>query len=565
MTDKKPLPIGIEDYKRMIEKSYYYVDKTLLIKELLDQGGAVHLFTRPRRFGKTLALSMIKTFFEYEIDIDGTRKDNRHYFNNMKIVSAGNHYLSEIGKYPVIFLSLKSAKQPSYLMSYSQIKECIALEFKRHKYILNDTTILKSEKEKFQSIMEVKADDIAYSTALKFLSECLKQYHKENVIILLDEYDVPLETAYFKGFYQQMLDFIRSLFKSALKTNDSLEFAVITGCLRISRESIFTGLNNLKAVSILNNNYSEYFGFTDCEILQIAKDYHMEQKTAEIRNWYNGYLFGNTEVYNPWSVINYIDQLKANPDAFPKPYWSNVSSNYIIRELIEKADQGVKKIIEDLIAGKSIDIPVHEDITYEDIDTTQNNLWNFLFFTGYLKKTKEYLKEETIYLTLTIPNKEVLSIYRRTILEWFEQKLKQTDFTDFYHAILSGDTSIVESTIKKLLITSISYYDNAETFYHGFLLGLLSTIQDYHVESNREHGTGRPDIILIPLNEKQPVVIFELKKSQNYIQMDELCSEALEQIEQQSYDEQLLAEGYLNIIKYGICFCKKSCKVKVKK
>ncbi|MDE6760051.1 MAG: AAA family ATPase [Lachnospiraceae bacterium] len=409
--ENRPIAIGIENYKEIVDKPYYYIDKTLLIGEILDKGGKVNLFTRPRRFGKTLALSMIKPFFEQDTDIYGNITDNSCYFDSMKISKSGEDYTKHMGQYPVIALSLKSAKQPDFDMAYKSILDEIAKEYERHRYVLNGDELLEVHKEKYIRMMERKAERVDYAKALVFLSDCLKACHEKSAIILIDEYDVPLENAYFAGLYDEMITFICSLFESALKINDSLEFAVITGCLRISKESIFTGLNNLKINSILNQSYAEYFGFTQREVEQILIDYDLSDKTGEVKEWYDGYLFGETEVYNPWSVINYVDTAIENTVAFPKPYWSNTSSNSIIRELIEEADSVVKQEIEGLLAGGIIEKLVHEDITYEDIHKTQDNLWNFLFFAGYLKKIKEQFEEETIYLTLTVPNKEVAGIY----------------------------------------------------------------------------------------------------------------------------------------------------------
>ena len=558
----KPIAVGIEDYKRIIDKPYYYIDKTLLIKEILDKGGSVNLFTRTRRFGKTLALSMIKTFFEQDTDIYGNVTDNSHYFDGMKIRQTGEDYIRYMGKYPVISLSLKSAKQPDFDMAYKSLVDEISKEYERHRYVLECDALLTSNKEKYIKIMERKAEVIDYAKALEFLSDCLKIYHKKNVIILIDEYDVPLENAYFAGFYDEMITFIRSLFESALKTNDSLEFAVITGCLRISRESIFTGLNNLIIHSVLDVDYAEYFGFTESEVYKMLEDYNLGCKYEEVKQWYDGYLFGETEVYNPWSVINYVRTLFSNPAAFPKPYWSNTSSNSIIRELIEEADSVVKQEIEGLLAGGTIEKPIHEDITYEDIHKTQENLWNFLFFTGYLKKVKERFEEETIYLTLTIPNKEVAGIYRNTILEWFDKRLKVTDLNNLHKAILEGDCETFENEVSELLLETISFYDYAENYYHGFLCGLLKGCNHYTVISNRESGNGRPDILFKHLSVRGQAVIMELKVVKEFDRMESGCDEALKQIEEQNYEAVLYKEGYRQIRKYGICFYRKECMVK---
>lgn len=561
MKMKKKLAIGIENYKELIDKSYYYVDKTLLIQSLLDDGNKVTLFTRPRRFGKTLTLSMLKTFFENEMDWNGKQIENAYYFNNMKIISTGEEYLHHMGKYPVISLSLKAAKQPTFQLAHAQLCEQISNEFSRHRYVLQSSQLLEHEKNKYENLMSGTADEASYVTALKFLSDCLKAYHKENVIVLLDEYDVPLENAYFRGFYDQMTDFIRSLFESVLKSNDSLEFAVITGCLRISKESIFTGLNNLKIISVLSQSYAEYFGFTPNEVQEMLAFYHLSEKQEEISHWYDGYLFGETEVYNPWSVINYISDMIKGDSRFPKPYWSNTSSNNIIRTLIEVSDSSVKQEIEGLIAGHTIEKPVYEDITYEDVYKSQDNLWNFLFFTGYLKSTGQRFEIDTIYVTMKIPNEEIRYIYRTTIREWFQEKIKASDYHIFYQDILAGNCTEIETFINDQLSDSISYYDNAENFYHGYLLGVLGGIPAYEIDSNKEHGNGRPDLILKPNHPEKPAAIIELKRVSSFKDMKPACTDALKQIEEKHYAKDLEKEGYTNILKYGICFCKKSCMV----
>lgn len=556
---RKQLPIGYDNFKQIREEGLFYVDKSMLIKDILDNKGQVMLFTRPRRFGKTLNLSMLRYFFEKEYDFNGQIVDNRILFQNLSIMKEDKKYTEEFGNYPVILLSLKSAKQPTYEMSYASILDEIAEEYRRHMYILEKKGLLESEKEKYIRIMNREAAPIDYAKSLHFLSLCLNKVEKQKSIILIDEYDVPLENAHFKGFYQEMTDFIRSLFESALKTNDSLKFAVITGCLRISKESIFTGLNNLKTVSILEEGYSEHFGFTQSEVDHMLEYYHLQSKQAEIKKWYNGYLFGNTLVYNPWSTVRYIDTQLQDNNSFPKPYWANTSSNSIIRELVERADNTVKQEIETLIAGNTIEKPIHEDVTYEDIYCSQDNLWNFLFFTGYLVKVSERMEEETVYIKLAIPNTEVRYIYRNTIIEWFEQRLKQVDYSFFYKDIISGNCEEISQFITNQLSKSISYYDNAENFYHGYLIGILTGFDGYKLESNKEHGNGRPDIVLSPYDPRKEVVIFELKKADFFSEMENKCMEALQQIEDKKYAEEYLQEGYSGVIKYGVCFCRKSC------
>ena len=559
---RRPLPIGVEFYKKIFEKPYYYVDKTLLIRDLLEKGGTVNLFTRPRRFGKTLALQMLRTFFEQEIDRSGAVVDNSRYFEGTKIMEAGEAYTVLMGQYPVISLSLKSAKQPDFGMAYACLRETVAEEFDRHGYLLRAEDMSEHDKEKFMQLRDRQAGREDYVTSLRFLYRCLHDYHGTNVVILIDEYDVPLENAFFRGFYDEMIDFIRSLFESALKTNECLELAVVTGCLRISRESIFTGLNNLKIVSILDEKFAEYFGFTQEEVKAMLEDYGIGAREEEVRSWYDGYLFGNTEVYNPWSVINYVDDIISQNTEYPKPYWLNTSSNSIVRELIECADDTVKTEVENLIAGGTVEKPVHEEITYGEIHKNQDNLWNFLFFTGYLKAVSRRYAGDTIYLTLEIPNIEIRYIYRNTIREWFEERRKDYDATPFYEGMRAGDCGKIEDFINEQLLGSISYYDSAENFFHGYLLGLLGGIGGYRINSNREKGNGRPDLYLEPHNPRMPAMIIEIKCAKKYGQMEALCDAALAQIEERDYAAELLDEGYGKIYKYGFCFCKKICMVK---
>lgn len=563
--ERKRIGIGIENYKEIIDKNYYYIDKTLLIKALLDKGGKVCLFTRPRRFGKTLALSMIRAFFEKDMDRQGMVSDNSAYFTGKKITRAGSFYMNQQGKYPVISLSLKSGKQPDFEMARGCILDEIIKEYERHSYILKGDALLSSTKERFSAIMERRADMAAYAKSLGFLSECLKQYHGVNTIILLDEYDVPLENAYFRGFYEEMTDFIRSLFESALKTNDSLEFSVITGCLRISQESIFTGLNNLHVNSILDVNYSEYFGFTEEEAEEMLSYYGLIEKTEEMKQWYDGYLFGKTEVYNPWSVTNYTQTAVSDPTAFPKAYWSNTSSNSIVREMIDHADAVAKQDMELLIAGGVIEKPIHETVTYQDVYKSQENLWNFLFFTGYLRAVQQRIEGDTIYLTMRIPNREVCGIFRNTIREWFEKSVKEADRKILYNAFLSADSQKIMDYINGQLEGSVSYYDNAESFYHGYLMGLLGGMEGYRLESNRERGQGRADLVLCPFDPKKAVIVIEVKRAVSFTQMEQVCNQALRQIEDRQYAAEFLREGYHKVLKYGICFCKKSCIVKLGK
>lgn len=554
-----PLPIGIEDFKELIENNYYYVDKTGLVKELLNNRSKVSLFTRPRRFGKTLSLSMLKYYFEVVYDQNGNKEDKGSLFKGLEIMTAGSEYTNHMGQYPVISLSLKSAKQPDFETAYIMLKRQIADEFRRHKYAADK--LEGNDKRRFELIMNETDQREQYLDALAFLSRVLKGIYGKNTIILLDEYDVPLENAYFKGFYKQMTDFIRSLFESALKTNPNLEFAVITGCLKISKESIFTGLNNLKMVSILDISYSEYFGFTHPEVEHMLQAYDIIGRQEEIKSWYDGYLFGKSEVYNPWSILMYVDSLRQDQDAKPKPYWANTSSNSIIRELVEHADNSVKQEMEILIEGGTIEKPVHEEITYEDIYKTIDNLWNFLFFTGYLKKVSERLEDVTTYITLGIPNLEVKYIYQNTILDWFGTQIRQKDLTGIYTALLEKNTQQMEKELSKNLMETISFYDYREDYYHGFLGGLLKMMEGYTIKSNRESGLGRSDLLLLSAPYEGIAIIIEIKVAETYAQLEEKAKAALKQMEEKQYDAELRLEGYRHFIKYGISFYKKLCRV----
>ena len=365
---RKTIAIGMEDFKRIIEEDGYFVDKTLMIEKLIRNKAVVTLFTRPRRFGKTLNQSMIRRFFEDERTQDGEKIDNGHLFDGLAISRCGEEIMKHNQQYPVIFLSLKSAKQPNYEMAYASLVDEIAKEFDRHKYVLRSDALSRTEKADFEAICDKKAQPIAYAKALAFLSACLAKYHGRNTIVLIDEYDVPLENAYFRGFYTEMIDFIRSLFESALKTNPYLERGVITGCLRISKESIFTGLNNLEVQSVLGTNYPDCFGFTEPEVMEMAEYFGFGDKYPELKEWYDGYCFGeNTEIYNPWSILSYLRTAEGSRKALPRPYWSNTSSNDIVREMVQEADEKTKKELEILMNGGIIEKPVHEDITYGDI------------------------------------------------------------------------------------------------------------------------------------------------------------------------------------------------------
>ena len=561
----KPLPTGVDNFEKLITRGYYFVDKTLLIKELLDKKGDVNLFTRPRRFGKTLNMSMVQYFFEDSRKDDGTKMDNRSLFDGLSIMESGERYLSHMGRYPVIALSLKSGKQPDFNLSRKMLIRQIADEYKRHRFILQGN-LLEIDKIRYQNIMEECAKEEDYNDSLKFLSQCMEQYYGHKAIILIDEYDVPLENAFFAGFYEEMTAFIRSLFESALKTNSSLEFAVITGCLRISKESIFTGMNNMKINSILNKSYDEFFGFTEVEVMRLCDDYHLTHKFPLIKEWYNGYVFGNVNVYNPWSVISFIGDLQVDENELPASYWANTSSNSIVRTLIEMADDETRSEIEQLIAGKTIEKQVHEDITYDEIYKTMDNLWNFMFFTGYFRRVGERMDVETKqrYVELKIPNEEVKYIFRNKVLGWFQEIINRKDLSVLYHALIRQDPATLEQELTELLMKTISFNDAYESFYHGFIAGVLSGMNGYTVKSNREGGRGRSDLYIKPVTRKKPAYVIEFKIAGKFSEMEAKAEDALEQIEDRNYCQELFDDGYGTVICYGISFFGKDCLVKMK-
>ena len=558
----KKIAIGVEDFKEIIDKDGYFVDKTLMIKELIESQAKVTLFTRPRRFGKTLNQFMIRRFFEDERTEKGEKVDNGYLFDGLKIAECGEEILSHRQQYPVIFLTLKSAKQPTYALAYMELKKRISEEYKRHRYILQGEILTADEKARFEAISAIMDDDSLYTDALGFLSMCLAKYHEKNTIILIDEYDVPLENAYFRGFYDEMIDFIRSLFESALKTNPYLEKSVITGCLRISKESIFTGLNNLETDSVLHTRFGDSFGFTQEEVEGLLAYYDLSEQLEEVKKWYDGYLFNDFEIYNPWSILKYVNDRKDHVTEFALPYWSNTSSNSIVREMVGEADEMAKADLETLMAGGTIEKQVHEDITYGDIHQTQDNLWNFLFFTGYLKKVGERTVGNNLWLEMKIPNIEIATIYENSISYWFEQRMKQTDRSPLVRALETGDCEAAEDFINRQLADTISYYDYAETFYHGFMAGLLVNIGGYRVKSNRESGNGRPDIVMTESKFRGRAMILELKISDTIKDMEKKCEEALTQMKEQKYESSLEDDGYQPILKYAICFFKKGCMVK---
>jgi hypothetical protein len=561
---KKPLPVGKSFFDRVIEDGSYYVDKTLFIKDLLDKDAMVTLCTRPRRFGKSLNLTMLKCFFEDTTLVGG--KNTGALFRGLKIEVAGERYMCHQGKYPVIFLTFKDAKMATFENSYKQLKNIITDEFTRHEYTIGKIPTQR-ERDLFKKLADGDGSVSDYSVALKFLSKCLEDYHGKKAIILIDEYDVPLENSWSctPRFYNEMVGFIRPLLSSALKDNPHLQIGVITGCLRVSKESIFTGLNNLDMASILDDDYSAYFGFTQGETDTMLNYYGFNDKKQIVRDWYNGYLFGRTEVYNPWSCLKAVSSWITNADEHPKPFWVNTSSNDIIHDMIGNMSADAKANLEILIAGGTIPVVVDEYVTYDNIFETADNLWNFLLFTGYLKTVGyERLNEigERI-LDLSIPNIELKYVFTTKIRKWFEEYIKKNDRKLLFNAILIGDTETVECELSTLLVEYISYMHNIESNYHCFVSGVLSGLAGYTVTSEGESGNGRCDLVLhSKVNGKDSkALIFEFKVAKEMIDLETECKNALKQIEDRKYAEKWVNYGYKYIIKYGIGFHKKYCKV----
>lgn len=557
---RKILSVGIDDFKKLIDNNCYYVDKSNLICNLLDDFNQATLITRPRRFGKSLNMSMLRYFFEK------SEEDNSYLFNGLE-VSKDDRYMQEQGKYPVISLSFSPVKAHTFDESIRQFHISIAKEFKYHKNDKLISVLDTDEKELYKKIANIynEITDLTLLTySLSFLSECLEKTYGQKVIILIDEYDVPLDNAYFNGFYDKMINFIRILFESAVKGNSSLKMAVLTGCLRISKESIFTGMNNLVVYSVIDKPYSQYYGFTEKEIRQMLDYYGLQDKLEIIKKWYDGYSYGNQEIYNPWSVLNYVKNLLNDTSAEPMPYWSNSSSNNIIRKLVVESSIEIKNDLESLINGEIITKPLYENMTYKEMETNKPTIWSFLLHTGYLKLLKSFRDSGNIQLMgkFAIPNFEVLTIFNDEIQHWISDILRKNDNTYILNAMLQKQPELVEKYINEWLYKTISYHDakERESFYHGLLLGLFSNFENFKVISNRESGDGRFDIVLKDY-QYNTAIILELKVADTKKDLITESNKALKQIEHNHYDAELINDGYTDILKYGIAFFKKVCMV----
>ena len=568
MASNLKLPVGIENFEEIRQLGFYYIDKTKIIEQLLLSWGKVTLFTRPRRFGKTLNMSMLKSFFE--IGTDKTLFDGLYISKNKELC---DEYM---GKYPVIFLSLKSVEGLTYDEAKYRITELIGAEAERFDFLSNSKALSESEKERYKSLIALHNGKYAMDakmlvSSIKVLSQLLSVHYGKKAIIIIDEYDVPLDKAFQNGYYKEMVSLIRGIFGQALKTNEFLQFAVLTGCLRVSKESIFTGLNNFEINSIVDIDHDEQFGFTDKEVMKLLEDYGRTERYPDVKEWYDGYHFGNAEIYCPWDVINFAKKLVNNPKAEPSAFWINSSGNDMVKRFVDKADQSTKDEIEKLVAGEAIEKQIRLDLTYEEIDKTIDNLWSVLFTTGYLTTMgKVKLPESESYAyRLVIPNKEVREVFILQIQEWFKNVVANDNDTMklLSKAILEKDEAAIQRQLNIIMSRMISVLDTKapddmkENFYHGLLLGLLrGSNPDWLITSNRESGDGFSDIMIKPEDPDAGIVI-EVKYAKEIKDLDKACEMAMAQIRDKRYDEALKNEGRCDILAYGIAFCRKRCKV----
>ena len=559
---EKALPIGVESFEKVIKDNYYYVDKTGLIADLLISRAEVTLFTRPRRFGKSLNMSMLKTFFDLKTD--------KNLFEGLKISENKDMCDKYLGKYPVISVTLKDVSGCNIAEAKSQIKTIIGKEALKYSYVLDNNSLSDEEKSMYQAIIEVKngefvMDDMVLRNSLMNLTHIIHKHYDRKVILLIDEYDVPLDKAHLGGYYDEMSILIRDILSMVLKSNDSLKLSVLTGCLRIAKESIFTGLNNLRVQSISDVGFSEWFGFTDEEVESLLAYYGFTDKHDIVREWYDGYRFGKSNVYSPWDVINYIQTLRSDTEAMPELYWSNTSSNGLLYDMISGANDQTKHEIELLLSGEEVRKEIHSELTYREISDSVDNIWSVLYMTGYLTMRS---RTESGEYELVIPNREIYSLLKSNIYQHLKKEVSErpTEANKLFAAIVNGDVESFERGFSDYLLNHISIRDTnvrkemKENFYHGYLLGILSAVSGA-VVSNRESGEGYADII-IKSTEKRVGVILEIKYAENE-NLDMYCNEALKQIEEKNYSRSLIDDGMDTLIKYGVACYKKRCKVKM--
>ena len=551
----KKLPVGIDSFEKLRREDFYYVDKSRMIVDLMANWGEVNLFTRPRRFGKTLNMSMLKCFFEIGTD--------KSLFDDLRVSEEKELCEKYMGKYPVVFVSLKDVDGLTFEDAYDMLREIIRKECVRLQFLMDSDALTDAEKEPMKRLLGNRPERVDIKNSLALLCSLLEKHYGQKPILLIDEYDVPLDKAYYHGYYPQMIDLIRAMFQAALKTNSSLFFAVLTGCLRVSKESIFTGLNNLKVCSISDVKFDEFFGFTDEEVRAMLSAYGLENHYEETREWYDGYRFGGQDVYCPWDVISYCDDLRSDPQAEPKAYWLNTSGNAMVRELISKSADGTTQMeIERLIEGETITKTLNEQLTHNEIRSSIGNIWSLLYMTGYLTTTQ---RPSGGRYALRIPNREVRQIYMQQVLSWFNHKVEsETDkLTNLYTAFETGDTDTIKEILDEQLLDTVSFYDAHESFYHGFLLALLSTCANWNVSSNIETGKGRSDILVSRKDRKIGFVV-EVKDVKDEDKLDAACEAGMKQIDEKDYTALLRRFRVKEIRKYAIAFWDKECRVVMK-
>jgi hypothetical protein len=562
MENKKGIAIGVDDFQVLIDQGSYYIDKTLFIKEIVDTHSSVTLITRPRRFGKTLNMNMLKCFFEHpgcRIYDEQSNRNLAYLFENLAIWNAGEKYRKEQGAYPVVYFSLKGCKGDNWESAANSLKEVIAREYKRHRYLLDSKVMIDGDKERFINIMSYKENIQNYQYAIKHLTEYLKAYFNKPVIVLIDEYDTPIQSGYLNDYFEDVIGFMKSMLVEGLKGNPYLKKAVLTGIMKVAKESIFSDFNNPEIATLLSKRYSSYFGFTKEEVLEIATYYDLEEEVPNIKDWYDGYLFGNcVEIYNPWSILNYINDFE---DGF-RPYWVNTSSNEIIQDVLQLNEAESKKSIERLLNGETIKTAIDEHVVYQSITTSTHAAWSFLLHAGYLKVVlREQINKRMVY-HLAIPNMEVEIIFEEMLKRYFKNDLKIAQDIEFLlNYLLNEELNKLERLIQKLYLAQVSYFDlpkeerklnddeqfqtiRQENFHHGFILGLLMyAVEYYEVKSNREYGSGRPDLVLIPRDKKYPAYVFELKyaTTKSTDTTDSLIERAKKQIVEKKYVEGLQA------------------------
>jgi len=549
----KKLPVGISDFREIIEKNYYYVDKSLLIKDIIEDGSKAILIPRPRRFGKTLNISMLKYFFRK------SDEDFSYLFKALAIWNSGEEYINMQGKYPVIFFTFKDIKSLNWDMCLQHLKILISDEYRRHDYLLKSELLNDIEKKLFLNIMAQNCDTPYYEVSIRRLSEYLSKYHNKKVIILIDEYDTPIQSGYMEGYYKDIIGFMKNLLSAALKDNIYLEKGVLTGILRVAKESIFTGLNNFEVYSILKDEFSSYFGLLENEVCNMLEYYGIKFEINDVKKWYNGYIFGKNTIYNPWSIINFIDE----PEEGLIPHWINTSGNDLIKKLIIMGDSDIKNDIEKLIRGESIKKSIDENIVFEDLDRNNNAIWGFLLFTGYLKAISNQFSNKHFICELKIPNNEVEVFYEDTIIEWFKRSTTSIKMREMLEGLIEGDMQVFEYHLKRFVINTMSYFDptgeEPERVYQGFVLGILLNLTDnYYVKSNRESGLGRYDLAIIPKDKNKKAIIMEFKKVSEAKKetLQSALDIAMAQIETKKYDNDIKEAGIstANIIKVGIAF-----------